>query len=101
MQCHTSHHTSCESNRLFQKLSKKQLLNIVEEAKEVDIGCKSRPSIPRAVKMDHHDDDDEEDGNDDDDDELYLPPSSSSASSSEDGDYEPYVRDSRILSERK
>ena len=93
MQCHTSHHTSCESNRLFQKLSKKQLLNIVEEAKEVDIGCKSRPSIPRAVKMDHHDDD-EEDGNDDDDDELYLPPSSSSASSSEDGDYEPYVRDS-------
>jgi hypothetical protein len=76
----------------------------VEEAKEVDIGCKSRPSIPRAVKMDHHDDDDDDDeaGNDDDDDELYLPPpSSSSASSSEDGDYEPYVRDSRILSERK
>ena len=73
----------------------------MEEAKEVDIGCKSRPSIPRAVKMDHHVDDDDEDGNDDDDDELYLPPSSSSASSSEDGDYEPYVRDSRILSERK
>ena len=71
-----------------------------EEDNNIPTETELRPSFPRSVKrnlptryMDHY----EEAGSDCDyDDDMYVPPSSFSASSSENGDEEPYVRDTRI-----
>ena len=77
-------------------------VDLSQREEEDKIPTEIRPSFPRSVKRnsptrytDHHEDADS-DCDCDCDDDMYAPPSSSSASSSENGDEEPYVRDTRI-----